>query len=317
MTSIHDRIFPDGNLRFFCLLVLQRRSLNGSVLIYLCYDGGMLIDGKAIAKEIEVRLTNICATFLVKPTLAIVLVGDDPVIESFVRIKKMVGARIGVSVVEHRFPKEVSGEELIRAISLLSADDAVNGIIIQLPLPTTIDVQAVLNAVPLSKDVDVLASDSVAAFRQGSAKVLPPVAGAIQEILECAHVDVSGKEALVLGHGRLVGAPAALLLRHNNAHVTVIDKPVTDLVTHVCESDIVITGVGSPGMITPQMLREGAVLIDAGTSEAGGKIVGDADPRCADVASVFTPVPGGVGPLTVVMLFKNLLALTRAGEGIV
>lgn len=275
----------------------------------------MLIDGKAIAKEIEVRLTDICATFLVKPTLAIVVVGDDPVIESFVRIKKKVGERIGVVVAEYCFSKEVSGEELIHAIKKLGADPAVHGIIIQLPIPDTLDVQAVLNAVPLSKDVDVLASDSVAAFRRGDAKILPPVAGAIQEILERAQVNVSGKEVLVLGHGRLVGAPAALLLRHNLAHVTVIDKPVADLSTHVRESDIIISGVGSPNLITPQMLKEGVVLIDAGTSEEGGKIVGDADPRCADVASVFTPVPGGVGPLTVVMLFKNLLALTRRGEG--
>lgn len=274
----------------------------------------MIIDGKKIAQEIEAQLVNSCARSRVKPTLAIVVVGDDPVIENFVRIKKNVGARIGIVIVEHRFSKEVSGEELVRSISALGVDPSIHGIIVQLPIPDALDIQAVLNAVPLVKDVDMLASDSVAAFRRGDAKVLPPIAAAIQEILERAHIDVSGKEALVLGHGRLVGAPAALLLRHNRAHVTVIDRPVADLAEHLRESDIIISGVGLPNTITPEMLRTGVVLIDAGTSEAGGKIVGDADPRCADVASVFTPVPGGVGPITVVMLFKNLLILTRAQQ---
>lgn len=272
----------------------------------------MLVHGKAIAQAIEARLTNVCATFLVKPVLAIVIVGNDPVVESFVRMKSAVGERIGITTILHRFPPETSGEELVRRVMVLGEDPSVDGIIIQLPLPESFDVQTILNAVPVSKDVDVLASDSLAAFRRGDARIIPPVAGAMAEILERSRVSVAGKEALVLGHGRLVGAPAALLLRHNQAHVTVIDKPIPDLATHLRESDIVISGVGLPGLITPQMLREGAVLIDAGTSEAAGKIVGDADPRCEDVTSVFTPTPGGVGPITTVMLFKNLLILTQA-----
>lgn len=274
----------------------------------------MIIDGKTIAMEIEAQLKHACAAFSTKPTLAIVIVGKDPVIESFVRIKKNVGARIGIVIAEHRFPVDIHGEELVHAVSLLATDPLVHGIIIQLPIPDTLDVQAVLNAVPTIKDVDMIASNSVAAFSNGDAKVLPPVAGAVQEILERAHVDVFGKEVLVLGYGRLVGVPATLLLQHNRAHVTVIDKPVANLAEYVRESDVVISGVGSPGIITPNMLRAGAVLIDAGTSEAGGKIVGDVDPRCVDVASVFTPVPGGVGPITVVMLFKNLLILTRTQQ---
>lgn len=274
----------------------------------------MIIDGKKIAHEIEEQLTSACARSRVVPTLAIVIVGDDPVIENFVRIKKNVGARIGVSIVEHRFSKEVSGEELVRRVSALGVDPTIHGIIVQLPIPDTLDIRAVLNAVPLTKDVDMLAADSVAAFSRGDAKILPPVAGAIQEILERSHVDVSGKEALVLGYGRLVGIPATILLQHNRAHVTVIDRPVADLPEHLRESDIIISGVGLPGTITREMLQKGVVLVDAGTSESGGKIVGDADPECADVASVFTPVPGGVGPITVVMLFKNLLILARTQQ---
>jgi methylenetetrahydrofolate dehydrogenase (NADP+)/methenyltetrahydrofolate cyclohydrolase len=116
---------------------------------------------------------------------------------------------------------------------------------------------------------------------------------------------------LVLGYGRLVGKPVSILLRHNHAHVTVIDKPVPDLAQHVREAYVVISGVGSPALITPDMVGEGTVLIDAGTSESGGKIVGDIDPACAHNAKLFTPVPGGVGPVAIAMLFKNLLILAH------
>ena len=116
---------------------------------------------------------------------------------------------------------------------------------------------------------------------------------------------------LILGHGRLVGAPAALLMRHNHAHVTVVDKQVEHLALLTREADIIISGVGQPGILLPEMLKRGVVLIDAGTSEDGGKIVGDADPRCAEIASLFTPVPGGVGPITVSMIFKNVSILAE------
>jgi methylenetetrahydrofolate dehydrogenase (NADP+)/methenyltetrahydrofolate cyclohydrolase len=125
-------------------------------------------------------------------------------------------------------------------------------------------------------------------------------------------VAVSDKEALVLGYGKLVGVPASLLLRHNGAHVTVVDQVISNLAEHTRESDIIICGVGKPGLLKPEMLKPGVVVIDAGTSEAGGKIVGDADPSCALVASVFTPVPGGVGPIAVALIFKNLLVLASA-----
>lgn len=269
----------------------------------------MLVDGRSIAKNIETQLARVASGFSRPPSLSIIIVGDDPVIESFVRTKKRAGERIGVSVVEHRFAANTVLSELHKAVAAIAADPMTDGIIVQLPLPSHVPVKELVDAVPIGKDVDVLSQQAVAAFRDGASPVLPPVAGAIQEILERYAIDVRGKESLVLGYGRLVGIPARILLEHNGAHVTVIDKPVADLAMHVRESAIIISGVGSPQLITKDMLSVGAVVIDAGTSESGGVIVGDAHPDCGDVAALMTPVPGGVGPIAIAMLFKNLLVL--------
>ena len=274
----------------------------------------MLIDGKTIAGEIRSTVSAAISRRSVPPHLAIVVVGDNPVIESFVRIKKRVGEELHVRVSECRLSSAVSMQDIASTISLLAEDASVDGIVIQLPLPEGLVAEDVLNLVPVQKDVDMLSAQAMANFRMGVSVILPPVAGAVQEILERAKVDVVGKEVLILGYGRLVGKPVSILLRHNHAHVTVIDKPVADLGIHVRESDVVISGVGHPSLIKPEMLKAGAVLIDAGTSEQGGKIVGDADPECALAASVFTPVPGGVGPIAIAMLFKNLAILAGSAD---
>ena len=275
----------------------------------------MIIDGKQLAQAVEAQLLRSLSGIARPPLLALVVVGDDPVVERFVRIKVRMGERLGVSVRVIRCDATESGEEVAAVIERLAADDAVDGVVLQLPLPSHMDTDALLNKIPIAKDVDVLARASIAAFAHGDAPVLPPVAGAVQHILEHAAVSVAGAEVLVLGHGRLVGMPVALLLRHNGAHVTVIDRPIADLATHVRESSVVVSGVGKAGLITPEMLTPGCVVIDAGSSESAGKTVGDVDPKCAEIAGFFTPVPGGVGPLTVAMLFKNLLILSRARQG--
>lgn len=275
----------------------------------------MIVDGKLIALEVREKLKKVIQSFPHPLVLDIVVVGENPVIESFVRIKKRIGSELGVAVLEHRFPDSITGEALKRAVSEIAQKSESSGLIIQLPLPDGMLVQPILDAVPQSKDVDMLSTESIAAFARGEVSILPPVAGAIEEILERTKVSARGKEALVLGHGRLVGVPASILLRHNGAHVTVIDKDIPDLKAHALESDIIISGVGKPGLITPLMVTSRTVLIDAGTSEAGGRIVGDADPLCGEVARVFTPVPGGVGPIAVVMIFKNLCILAREHIG--
>ncbi|HEY9585394.1 MAG TPA: bifunctional 5,10-methylenetetrahydrofolate dehydrogenase/5,10-methenyltetrahydrofolate cyclohydrolase [Candidatus Paceibacterota bacterium] len=269
----------------------------------------MIVDGKRIAAELREKLTRAVKELSLPPTLAIVVVGEDPVIESFVRLKKKIGETLGVQVREHRFVASVPETTLLAAMKTIAGDKSVDGVIVQLPLPPALNTQVILDAVPSEKDVDMLSTESVAAFRRGDASILPPIAGAIQEILERSGVPVEGKESLVLGRGRLVGVPAELFLRHNNAHVTVVGREVERLSDLTREADIIVCGAGQPGLLKPEMLKQGATVIDAGTSEAGGKIVGDADPRCAEVASVFTPVPGGVGPIAVALIFKNLLVL--------
>jgi methylenetetrahydrofolate dehydrogenase (NADP+)/methenyltetrahydrofolate cyclohydrolase len=271
----------------------------------------MIIDGRQRAREWEETIARSLLRTGITPTLAIVVIGDDPVIASFVRIKKRVAERIGVTMREVAFPSSATGEEVARAVKTLADDASIDGIVVQLPLPLHMDTDMILRDIPITKDVDVLARDAVALFAQGNAPILPPVAAAVQDILECGKVSVEGKEVLVLGHGRLVGAPVALLMRHNGAHVTVIDRPVADLLREVRESEIIISGVGKPGMLTPEMFTEGSVLIDAGTSESAGRVVGDAHPDCASRVALSTPVPGGVGPLAVVMLFKNLALLAE------
>jgi methylenetetrahydrofolate dehydrogenase (NADP+)/methenyltetrahydrofolate cyclohydrolase len=272
----------------------------------------MIIDGKAIAADVEEQVRQALSGLAVMPTLAIIVVGNDSVIQSFVRIKKRMGERLNIVVVERYFPENISGEVLKKSIEDIGRSPDVEGIVLQLPLPLHIDTQAMLDVIPIGKDVDMLSRASVASFARGDARILPPVAGAIQEILERAQVSVVGREVLVLGYGRLVGIPASILMRHNHAHVTVIDREISDLADHVRESFVIISGVGKQGLIVPEMLSPSTVLIDAGASEAGGKIVGDADPRCAEIASVFTPVPGGVGPIAVAMIFKNLCLLARS-----
>jgi methylenetetrahydrofolate dehydrogenase (NADP+)/methenyltetrahydrofolate cyclohydrolase len=269
----------------------------------------MLIDGKQIRDEILRDLAQSVATTAHTPTLAIVVVGEDPVIESFVRIKKKTAEKLGIFMREEREGLEATTDTLVERIKRLSADDTIDGIIVQLPLPPSVNAERVLNAVPVFKDIDMLSAEAVLDFRSMKAPILPPVVGAIKEILDRGRVSVVGKDVLILGHGRLVGRPAELFFRHNGAHVTVIDKPIERLSDITREADVIISGTGTPGLVTPEMLKPGVVFIDAGTSEQGGRIVGDAAPACASVASLFTPVPGGVGPIAIAMIFRNLLVL--------
>jgi methylenetetrahydrofolate dehydrogenase (NADP+)/methenyltetrahydrofolate cyclohydrolase len=251
----------------------------------------MNVDGKALAEGVYSRLS--------KKNLKLgVLVGEqNPVIDSFVRIKEKAAERLGVELVREQLEDGVTTEGAMQAVRALS--EKTDGVIVQLPLPSHIDVDAVLAAIPPEKDVDGISA---------SPRVRPPVAEAVAEILTHHGVNPSGKYVLVVGHGRLVGKPVAMMLRQLGAQVAVAEDS-TNLKIHAPNADIVILGAGEPGIVRPGDLKKGVVLIDAGTSETGGKVKGDADPACAEVASVFTPVPGGVGPIAVAMIFKNLFEL--------
>ena len=239
----------------------------------------MLVDGKKIAEDIIAGLGE----SLRGKRLGIVVGSQDRATDSFIKIKSRVAARLGVVVVRGEM------EELIKPC---------DGVIVQLPIPNS---EALLAALPPQKDVDALGPSPL---------VRAPVAEAIKEVLRLHDVRPRGKIAVVVGAGRLVGAPAAKLLRELGAEVSVITQTSGSLV-ELKTADIVVLGVGEPGFIKTEMLKQDVVLIDAGTSEQGGKLAGDADPACISVASVFTPVPGGIGPIAVAMIFKNLSDLAR------
>jgi methylenetetrahydrofolate dehydrogenase (NADP+)/methenyltetrahydrofolate cyclohydrolase len=253
----------------------------------------MIVVGKQIADDIYRSLHTARSL-----SLGIVVCGSDPVTESFVRIKSKSAQRLGVSLVERRLSETATTEEVMEALSSLKECD---GVIVQLPLPTRVNTDAVLELIPAHQDVDGVSPH---------ARVRPPVAGAVAEIISRAGVSVENKKSVVVGHGRLVGSPCAQLLRDMGSHVTVVTKEKGTLES-INDADVIVLGAGNPGFITPEMIKENVVLIDAGTSEQGGKVSGDADPSCAPKCSVFTPVPGGVGPIAVAMIFKNLYELSK------
>lgn len=271
----------------------------------------MRIDGKEIRDILKNEIRGDVARAPIPLRLAVVSVGEDPVARSFVNIKKRCANDLGVIFSERSFPRDSSFPLIQETIQALNEDITVTGIIVQLPLPLHLDTPAVLELISPLKDVDVLSPRTYKLFAEGEGVLLPPVVSAIAEICRRGRVDIRGHNVVVLGNGRLVGAPAGLWFRREGARVSVFDKSAPPSPAQLLDADIVVCGMGHAGYIKPEMLKRDVVLIDAGTSESAGVIVGDADPRCEEIASIFTPVPGGVGPITVAMIFKNLVILSR------
>lgn len=274
----------------------------------------MIIDGKAIAEDVYTQLEQDLKGF--PPAcrdgrgagrralkLGILVGGSDAATQSFVNIKTRAAGRLGIELVQGELPEGAATSTAVAAVRKLSA--ASDGVIVQLPLPAGIDTEEVLRAIPKEKDVDGVNP----AIVDGERIVIAPVAAAVAEILFRAGINPAGKEAVVVGAGRLVGKPCLhyLFVKGAVARSLVAGDSLLPLKT----ADIVVLGAGSPGLVKPEHIKRGAVLIDAGTSEAGGKLAGDATAACADIAAVFTPVPGGVGPVAVAMIFKNLFELAQ------
>lgn len=267
----------------------------------------MNIEGLKIAESIYVELGQRRAQMAETISLGIVVASHDPVIESFVRIKSRAAARLNVELRRLDLLNQPTTADALAAIEQLAPK--VEGIIVQLPLPESLDTTAILAAIPPYLDVDGINP----AVADAERTVLAPVADAIEEILKRSNIEVRGKSCVVVGAGKLVGVPAAYLMRRLGAEVSVVTLESGSL-EELKAADIVILGAGNPGFVKPEMIMDGVVLIDAGTSEQGGKVIGDADPACADKASVFTPVPGGVGPIAVSMIFKNLFDLIEKNK---
>lgn len=262
----------------------------------------MIVDGRSIASDILASVrTEITRTVVVRA----IVVSPSPATESYLSIKAARAEEAGMHLEIVRLDNHVTEDEVKEWVTSAGCD----AVIVQLPLPEHLNTKAILDAIPLERDADVLSSAAYELFsNDAEGALLPPVVGAVAEILERAGVSVGGKGAVVIGQGRLVGAPVASWLTNEGAEVAVVTKESGDL-SLIKDAAVIVSGAGSPGLIKPGHLGEGAVLIDAGTSESGGAIVGDADPACAGVAAVFTPVPGGVGPIAVACLFRNVASL--------
>jgi len=268
-----------------------------------------IIDGKQIAAEILARLKE-----LPKPEkfLAVVLVGDDPASVSFIKQKEKLAKEFGVDFRLHQLPAASGNDELRREVGRIAAHATCGGVVVQLPLPEGVNAQYVLNAVPREKDVDVLGERALGAFYAGRNSVAPPAVETLQEILKAKSYKLEASRVAVVGLGTLIGKPVATWLMGKAKGVWLLGRTSDTAVLK--DADVVVLGVGKPGIVTAAMLKEGALVVDFGYSTVDGKLLGDFDPSSIANGQVshvvsYTPTPGGTGPVLVAKLFENFYAL--------
>ncbi len=266
-----------------------------------------LVEGKKIAEELIVKMAEFVKDNDIVPSLVALVSRPDIPTQQFLRIKGRVAKKIGIAMNVIHLPEPVSTEGAL--IALRKAQEASDGIVIQLPLPREIDIEVLLSNLVRTHDPDCIGLVSRNPFSGAEKEVLPPVVSAIREMCKHYGVALQGARTVVVGQGRLVGAPASVWFETQGALVTRLTRESGSLRDALREADIVVLGAGVPGLVTPDMLKEGVVIFDAGTSEEGGRVVGDADPSCIEKARLMTPVPGGIGPVAVAELFANLLRL--------
>lgn len=270
----------------------------------------VVMDGKALAAEIKQALRKRCAALSRPPRLAVVLVGDDPASAVYVRNKEQDCAQCGISCADHRLPADTSQQELLALVAELNRDKTVDGILVQLPLPKHIDADKVIAAIDKEKDVDGFHPLNVAALWQKQPCTLPCTPKGILKMLRAAGVEIAGKEAVVIGRSNIVGLPVSKLLLDANATVTMAHSRTRNLGEVTRRADILVVAIGRPKFVTADMVRDGAVVIDVGVNRdpETGKLCGDVDFAAIEPkASVITPVPGGVGPMTICCLMENTI----------
>ncbi|MBR1873654.1 MAG: bifunctional methylenetetrahydrofolate dehydrogenase/methenyltetrahydrofolate cyclohydrolase FolD [Eubacterium sp.] len=270
---------------------------------------GEIIDGKAIATMIKDECREKVAREGLKRTLAVVLVGDDPASAVYVGNKKKACEYVGVKSVSHELSADVSEAELLELIDRLNRDASIDGILVQLPLPKHIDEDRIIKAIDPDKDVDGFHAVNVGRLSQGQKGFVSCTPAGIIELLKRSNVEIDGKNCVIIGRSNIVGKPMAMLMLRENATVTVCHSHTVDL-KKVCKgADILIVAIGKPKMIDSSYVKEGAVVIDVGIHRMeNGKLCGDVDyDSVSPVASKITPVPGGVGPMTIAMLMKNVV----------
>ena len=279
-----------------------------------------ILDGKAIAAEIRAELKTRAGALRkdgVVPCLAVLLAGDDPASKIYVRNKKRACEEIGIESRELLFPENVTEEELIAQIRALNEDAAVDAMLVQLPLPKHIDEARVLAEIAPEKDADGFHVVNAGRLFTGQTSVLPCTPAGCMELLRRANVEFSGKHAVVVGRSNIVGKPMAMLLLNEHCTVTVCHSRTKDLARFTRDADILVAAVGRPGMITGEMIKPGAAVIDVGINRLdNGKLMGDVDFASAEpVAGAITPVPGGVGPMTIAMLMQNAILAAEKRHG--
>lgn len=273
------------------------------------------LNGKKLSEKILGNLKKEIKKSNLKLTLAVIQVGGDPISKIFINQKEKACKKIGTGFKLYKFDKNINPEQLKEKIRKIALSPFNSGIIVQLPLPKKFNIQDILNIIPPEKDIDCLSEKSQSQFYLGNSKILPPTLKGIINLLKEYKIRILGKHFVVVGAGRLVGLPMALWLLQQKATVSVLEKFTPDISFFTKKADVLISGVGKPGLISGKMVKNGVVVIDAGISLKDGKIKGDIDfESVSKKASYITPVPGGVGPMTVACLLENLVKLKTLYE---
>lgn len=280
-----------------------------------------IIDGKAVSASVKESVRRECEELKAKgvtPGLAVIIVGEDPASQVYVHNKELACEACGFYSVKYALPENTTQEELNSLIDELNKDDKINGILCQLPLPSHLDDKEVINRIDPIKDVDAFHPVNVGAIMIGDYNFLPCTPAGIMELIHSTGVDVSGKKAVVMGRSNIVGKPMAMLLLHENATVEITHSRTQNLAEITREADILVAAIGKAKFVKADMVKEGAVVIDVGMDrDENGKLCGDVDfEDVKDKCSFITPVPGGVGPMTIAMLMRNTLTAAKIQNNI-
>ena len=273
--------------------------------------GAMLMDGKALAATIRAEVAHEVARLGRPIGLATVLVGENPASQIYVRRKEEACAEAGIETLHHELSAETSEEELLSLVAELNADDRVTGILVQLPLPSQIDDERVIRAIEPLKDVDGFHPANAGSLLLGRPLLPPATPAGIMELLRAHEVPLTGATAVVVGRSNIVGKPVALLLLAEHATVTIAHSRTRELADVVRGADVVVAAVGRAETVRPEMVKPGAAVIDVGINRVEGRVVGDVAEDVREVAAYLTPVPGGVGPMTIAMLLRNTARAAR------
>ncbi len=279
-----------------------------------------IIDGKAVSTAVKEQIKSETAKLKEKGItvgLAVILVGDDPASKIYVANKKKACEDLGFVSEEYLLPENTKTSELLELINVLNNEKSINGILCQLPLPKQIDEQTVINAISPLKDVDAFHPSNVGKIMIGDYDFVPCTPAGIMEMLKYYNIEVSGKNCVVIGRSNIVGKPMSMLLLHQNGTVTTCHSRTKDLSKYTREADILVSAVGKANFVTADMVKDGAVVIDVGMNRENGKLCGDVVfDEVSKKASFITPVPGGVGPMTIAMLMKNTLTAAKKQNNI-